>query len=118
VTEIHRLLGQLVLVLAVLSAAWSAVLVGRARRGGQLFVVNLGWTVAAAVLAALVGGLLLISGPGPSDPLHLLYGALAVAALPGAALVAAGRPARERAIVVLIGTIVLLIVVLRLFQTG
>lgn len=117
-TEFHRLLGQLVLALAVLSAAWSVTLVARGRRGGQLFVVNLGWTVVAAVLAALVGGLLLISGPGPSDPLHLLYGALAVAALPGAALVANGRPPREQAIVVLVGTVVLLIVVLRLFQTG
>lgn len=117
-TEIHRLLGQLVLVLALLSAAWAAVLVARGRPGSQLFIVNLGWTVAAALLAAIVGLLLLIGGPGPSDPLHLLYGALAVAALPGAALVAAGRPPRERAIVVLIGAVVLLIVVLRLFQTG
>lgn len=117
-TEIHRLLGQLVLVLAVLSAAWSAVLVGGGRQGGPLFIVNLGWTVAAALLAALVGVLVLIAGPGPSDPLHLLYGALAVAALPGAALVAAGRSGRERAIVMLIGSVVLLIVVLRLFQTG
>lgn len=117
-TELHRLLGQLVLVLAVLSAVWSAVLVVRGRWGGPLFIVNLGWTVAAALLSALVGVPLLAGGPGPSDPLHLLYGALAVAALPGAALVALGRPPRERAIVMLIGTVVLLIVVLRLFQTG
>jgi len=38
--------------------------------------------------------------------------------LPGAALAASGRPARQRAIVLLIGSIVLVILVVRLFQTA
>jgi hypothetical protein len=117
VTEPHRLLGLLVLGLALLSAAWSAGLVALGRPGGRLFIVNLGWTVAAALLAAVVGVLRLMSGPGLADPLHLMYGALAVVVLPGFAVVAARR-SRRREPVILIGTIVLLIVVVRLFQTG
>ena len=116
--EIHGLLAQVVLVLTLLSGAWAAVLVARGTAGGRFFVVNLGWTVGGIALAAIVGGLLLVTGTPPADSLHLLYGALALVALPGAAQVASGRPTRQRMTVMLIGSIVLLILVLRLFQTG
>lgn len=114
----HALLAQVGLVLAVLSAAWAAILVVRGAAGGTFFVVNLGWTVVAVLAAALVGGLMLATGSAPSDGLHVLYGVLALAALPGVGLVAAGRPPRQRMVALLIGTIVLLILLLRLFQTG
>jgi hypothetical protein len=78
----------------------------------------MGWSVVTIAAGVIVGALLLVAGPGPSDPLHLLYGALALVALPGAALAASGRPARQRAIVLLVGSIVLIILVVRLFQTG
>ena len=115
---LHGLLAQLSLVLVLLSAGWAAVLVVRSAPGGRYFVVNLGWTVGAIALAAVLGLVLLVTGPGPADPLHLVYGALALVALPGAALLAAGRPVRRQAIVVCIGAVVLLILVVRLFQTG
>jgi hypothetical protein len=117
VTELHRLLGLLVLGLALLSAAWSAGLTVLGRPGGRLFIANLGWTAATALLAAVVGLFRLVSGSGLADPLHLIYGALAVVVLPGFALVGARR-SHGQELVILIGTIVLLIVILRLFQTG
>ncbi len=116
--EIHGLLAQIALVLACLSGAWATVLVARGMPGGRFFVANVGWTGATIAVGAMVGVLLYVTGPGPSDPLHLLYGALALVALPGAAFVVSGRPARQRAIVLLVGSIILLILVVRLFQTG
>jgi hypothetical protein len=116
--EIHRLLAQVALVLALLSAGWAAVLMARATTGGRLFLVNLGWTAVTIAAGGIVGAFLVVTGPGPSDGLHLLYGALALVALPGAALAASGRPARQRAIVLLVGSIVVVIIVVRLFQTG
>lgn len=116
--DLHVLLAQLSLALVLLSAGWAAVLLVRAAPGGRFFVVNLGWTVGAVAVAAVVGLLLLVTGSAPADPLHLVYGALALVALPGAALVAAGRPVRQQAIVLCVGAVVLLILVVRLFQTG
>jgi len=54
----------------------------------------------------------------PRDPLHIVYGALAVGVVPGAALVAGGRADPRRTVVWAIAGIVLCILVLRLFQTG
>jgi hypothetical protein len=74
-------------------------------------------TVVIAIVA--VAGLItaVVSGP-PVDVLHWLYGALALAALPIAALVGARRPAREQALVLLVGAIALALFIVRLIQTG
>jgi hypothetical protein len=61
---------------------------------------------------------MLIGGPGVDDGLHLVYGALAVAALPVAAIYAAGHPLRRRLATWTVAGVVLLILMLRLFQTG
>ena len=50
--------------------------------------------ISAAVLAAVIGAVLFISGRRPHSPLHLMYGVLAVIAVPLAATMAARNPRR------------------------
>lgn len=69
-------------------------------------------------LTAVLGIAAAISVHLPQDLLHLVYGALAVGVLPGAAIVASGRTGPRQSVVWAIAGIVLLILVLRLFQTG
>ena len=65
------------------------------------------------------GGLgLFLAGGGPHEPLHLLYGALAIGSLPVADSLAREAGPRRRAIITLVAAVVLLVLVLRLFQTG
>ena len=117
-SEFHRLAAQLALALALLSTAWATLLLGMRRSPSQLFFINLGWTVVVLALAGALGGLLALGGPGPGDGLHIVYGALAVATLPVAALAASGRDLRRRMVTWTIAGFVLLILILRLFQTG
>jgi hypothetical protein len=72
---------------------------------------------AAIVLGVLSGGTVLAAGSRPTDPLHYLYAAIALLALP--VVRAWGGPlAGRRPGVMLLGSLVLLGVTLRLFQTG
>lgn len=117
-TDLHGSLGAVALVLAALGAAWSVATLVLRRPPGRLYVVNLVWVVIVLALTGALGVLQLASGAGPKDGLHVLYGIVAVAALPIAAAAASGRPERQQAVIGVIGTIVALILVLRLFQTG
>lgn len=124
-TDIHRVLGLAVIGLAVALLATAST---GAMLGGRLAPRLRGWMVdglalatEAMVLAALVLGLpVLVAGPGPADPLHFLYAALALAALPVALGVALARgllgAARDRWLA--LGAIVLVGVAVRLLQTG
>jgi hypothetical protein len=94
------------------------VLAVQGRSPGSFFAGGVLWTGIAISAAALLGiGVALWVG-APRDPLHLIYGALSVGAVPGAALVANGQTGRRRAAVWAIAGVVLVILVLRLFQTG
>lgn len=67
-----------------------------------------------ALLAALVGAIAGITGPGPEDPLHLVYAGLAVLVLPiGRAWGDEPRPGP-----MLLAGVALIGITLRLFQTG
>ena len=72
-----------------------------------------------AVLVASAGGLgMVVGGGGPADSLHYVYGALAIFALPlTTSLVKTTRP-RVAASVLFVVAVALLVVILRLFQTG
>jgi hypothetical protein len=118
VSGVHLVVAEVALVLVALATAWSAVLLVGRRLPGRYFTVNLGWTVVAIACAALLGAGVLLTEGAPHDALHLLYGALALVALPLSAVLAARRPVGQRALVMTVGTVVLLILVLRLFQTG
>ena len=110
----------------VAAAVWSA-LAGR-RSGGRR---DHRWAVDRAVLAVLggviaaglIGGILLVTGSRPADPLHYLYGPAALIALPvaiwiGARVSSAGSSRSRRDAWTAAGGLVLLGIVLRLFATG
>jgi hypothetical protein len=116
--DVHMAIGLAALALAIVGAAWSAVLSVRRRAGGRAYLGGLGAVVLVALAAALLGLLLLATGSAPADPLHLVYGVVAVVALPLAAAFAAGRRPRSQSLALLLGAAVEIGVIVRLFQTG
>ena len=115
---LHNLLAEVALALALLGAVWSAGLLVAGRPPGPLYIVNLVWVVGVLLATAVLGLVVLVTASGPRDPLHFVYSVLAIVALPIAAAVGADRPARHRVGVGLVASVVLLILILRLFQTG
>jgi hypothetical protein len=118
VSELHRLAAELGLALGLLSTAWASFLLITRRTPSQLFFINLAWTTVVLAVAGMLGGLTALGGAGLRDGLHIVYGVFAVVTVPVAALAAAGQePGRRRATWTIAG-VVLVILVLRLFQTG
>lgn len=116
--EFHGLAAVVALGLSVLAVPWALLLVLARAPLGRFFVANVVWVVLAVVAASLVGLVMLVSGSVPTDPLHLLYGGLAVAVWPAFGLVIAGRSGPRVARFALIGAVVALILVARLFMTA
>jgi hypothetical protein len=118
VSELHRLAAELGLALGLLSTAWAAFLLVTRRDPSQLFFINVAWTTVVLTVAGMLGGLTALGGAGLRDGLHIVYGVFAVVTVPVAAFAAAGQePGRRRATWTIAG-VVLVILVLRLFQTG
>ena len=126
-TDLHQLLGILVVVatVALLAAGgWSALATRRSggTRDHRFAVDRLVLVVIGLVLAnGLVGLVLIGTGARPADALHLLYGPAALATLPVGVWLSrrasAAAPHRREAWLV-VATIVLLGIELRLFMTG
>lgn len=76
------------------------------------------WAGLIVALAGLVGIAVAQATALPRDPLHIVYGILAVGRRAGTAIAAGGRVGRGRAVAWAFGGIVLLILVMRPFQTG
>ena len=75
--------------------------------------------VLVAVGLTIAGGLgLLLGGARPREPLHFLYAVIAMGALPSATSVAGRLEPRRRAVAALLGALVALVAILRLFATG
>jgi hypothetical protein len=117
-SQIHLLTAQIALILALAIAVSSGVLALLRRAPGTFFGGGALWAGLIVALAGLVGIAVALGQGPPRDPLHIVYGILAVGAVPGTAIVAGGRVGRGRAVAWAIGGIVLLILVMRLFQTG
>ena len=60
----------------------------------------------------------MVGGGAPGDSLHYVYAAIALLGLPLASTFTRGRSPRTAAAVALVIAVVLLVVLLRLFQTG
>jgi hypothetical protein len=88
------------------------------RTAGSFFVAGTLWTGLVIGLAAALGVGVAITDHAPHDLLHVVYGVLAVGALPGAAIVAGARTGPRQTVVWAVAGIVLVILILRLFQTG
>lgn len=117
-SQAHGLVGQLAVVLALIAAAWSIALAITRRPIGSLFLGNLIWVAVAVGIAAVLGTATAILVGPPRDVLHIVYGVLALGTLPGAAILATGRPARQQSIFSAVAATILVILLLRLGQTG
>lgn len=117
--EVHGLLARVALVLVLVTAAWSAGLAVGGRPVRSLLAVGLVWVVVLVVATGFVGVAGALTVGAPSDPLHIVYGLLATLVLPGAWALARGRAEpRRTALIVAVASIVQVILVVRLFQTG
>lgn len=67
---------------------------------------------------AIVGGILYAQGRRPVEPLHFLYGAVAVAALPAARSFSSEAPPKAKAGVMAIAGLLVGAMIWRLFATG
>jgi hypothetical protein len=117
IIELHRTLALIALAIGAgigLLAALGA-LGGRPRR----LAVDRAVLAALSVIAlAVVSGLgMLLGGQRPHDLLHLLYAAAALLALPIARF-GGGVAARHRGPAVAIGGLLVVLLVVRLYQTG
>lgn len=117
-SQAHALVGQVAVILTLIATIWALALAITRRPLGPLFLGNLVWVAIAVVLAAVLGAMTALTDAPPGDALHIVYGVLAVALLPGAVLVAVGRPADQRPTVAAVASVVLLILLFRLVQTG
>jgi hypothetical protein len=117
VESAHRLLGWLVGGAALIAGV--VAVAGWARPPLRRHWLDRSILAAIALVGidVVVGLALLVTGARPADPLHFLYAVLALAALP-AARFWGGLRRSPRAGMILLGAIVLVGLVVRLYQTG
>jgi hypothetical protein len=130
VAEAHQIGGwaAVALTAALVAAAVRSVWAGRRTSGANdhRFAVDRLVLLVATVVAVngAIGGVILVTGGRPADPLHLLYGPAALVTAPVAWWLG-GRPGRRGATSrlrrdawILVGAALLLGIELRLFATG
>lgn len=116
--DLHQFLAAMSFLAMGLVAAEGGVRAARATPPGRLAgrVTGLMLILVAATGA---GGLALLAARHrPEEMLHLLYGVVAFAAVPVADQAAAGSSPRRRGVARLVGGVIGLGVILRLFATG
>jgi len=112
--EFHGLAAQVSLVLAIGLGAWAVLLALT-----PMLVGGLVWLVLLLVVTGLLGATSALAQTPPSDPLHIVYGLLAASVFPGAWAIARSQGQPRRTVIVLaVASVVELILVFRLFQTG
>ena len=116
--QLHRVLAYATVAGVLLAVGWTVAVVVSGRGGGQRLESLQSAVVGVVALTAIVGLVQLVSGHGPHDQLHLLYGFLAVAAIPFARSFGTRMSQRGRLLLGLVGVVALALFVLRLFMTG
>jgi hypothetical protein len=107
--------SALVALFVGLQAAWRAV---RGLLPGH-HAAQIERVLTIVLVVAAAGGLgLLVGGARPRELLHFVYAVIAIAAVPVADSLTRQADARPRAIATLAGSLVSLVVILRLFGTG
>jgi hypothetical protein len=96
-------------------SAWRAI----ANRPGAALSQRLETILLILLVITSAGGVgLVVGGSGPHEPLHYLYAALALAGLPIANSLSRNAGPRRQAIVTFVAALIVVVVILRLFQTG
>jgi hypothetical protein len=113
----HRVIAYAGVAAVAVGVVWSLALVARSRPGGSLFERYQLVVVGLFLVGGLVGALLLLTGRGPKDNLHLLYAALGVGLIPLARSYVPDA-GRRRVVAILLAFLALGGIVLRLFGTG
>jgi len=117
VPSIHALLADVTVLAVGVSIAWTALLALTHRTGGRAYERSQSAVIGLIVATALAGILGFATGARPTDGLHLLYGGVAIVAIPVARSFRSGTRPRDD-LVVMVGLLVLAGVLYRLFATG
>jgi hypothetical protein len=117
--DLHVLFAILTTLAVLLATVEGAVRAIRGRPAGTVMLRTLIAVLVSAVLTALAGVALLITGHQPKEWLHLLYAALALGLIPFADNASLSlRTNRSKGLYRFGGGIVCLLVLTRLFVTG
>jgi hypothetical protein len=116
--DLHLTLAFASMAAMAVIAAEGAVRLVRARPPGRVAAVGSGTVVVLLGMTAAGGLALLLGGQRPKEWLHLVYALLAFALVPLADSLAAQATPRRRAVARLLGALVALAVLARLFATG
>ncbi|MDA8201973.1 MAG: hypothetical protein M0Z49_04300 [Chloroflexi bacterium] len=116
--QLHRTLAYAVVAGVLAAVVWTAAALVTGRGGGERLHSFQNAVVGLVALAAIVGLVLFVTGHSPHDQIHLLYGFLALAALPFARSFGPRLSDRGRIGLGLAGTVAIGLFVLRLFMTG
>jgi len=116
--DLHLLLTVATLVAMVVVAVEAAVRLARGRPPGRFAARSLAVVLILVVTAAAGGLALLVGGHRPHEWWHAMYAGFAFAMIPLADSIALKASVRWKALARLIGALVAIEVIVRLFQTG
>jgi hypothetical protein len=116
--DLHLLLTLATLAAMIVVTGEAVVRLVRGRPPGRFASRSLAVALILMAMAAAGGLALLVSGHRPREWWHVMYAGFALAMIPLADSIALRAPARWKALARLIGALVALEVIVRLFQTG
>ncbi len=116
--DLHLLLTLATLVTMLVVTVEAAVRLVRGRPPGRFAARGLAVVLILVVMAAAGGLALLVGGHRPREWWHAMYAGFAFAMIPLADSITLRASARWKALARLIGALIALEVIVRLFQTG
>jgi hypothetical protein len=117
-SDLHVMIAVATLAAIVVVTGEAAVRLVQGRPPGRLASRGLTVVLILALMAAAGGLALLVGGHRPKEWWHVMYAGFALAMIPLADSIALRAAARWKALARLIGGLVALEVIVRLFQTG
>ena len=118
IDDLHLLLAFIAAGVVIGGVAWSAALAFTGRSGGAAYVSFQAAVVAILLVAAASGLVLLVIGHGPTEGLHFIYAAIAIAIIPLARSFFGGARERRQVSLLLLTFMILGVLVFRLFASG